>query len=291
MSVSKKAQKLSLLYQNKSEDIAQNITVDPSLESLIPPLSEEEYSNLEESIKQEGCREPLIIWKNNNENILVDGHNRYRICKANNIRFDFTVKKFSDKIEVKNWMLGNQMSRRNLSPFQMSYLRGLRYETEKQGHGGLRATGQNDQLSSDTSKKLAEEYAVGEKTIRRDAKFTQGLNRFSGEDQKIRWAILSGKIQAKKQTISDLADQDDEFLNQLRAKLEETANLEQALKLLSVIDGDPGAVKEVSESQAVYKNLISKLKKAGKLDKNDHNKKEMIKEIKALFGEYLRLIS
>ena len=164
------------------------ITILPELDNLIPPLSDEELSNLEASIKEEGCRDPLIIWVNNGDHVLVDGHNRYRICKNHNIPFKVKRKEFADILDVKNWMLGNQMSRRNLSSLQMSYLRGLRYETEKLSVGRQKAddikTGQNDQINLLTSEKLAEEYSVGEKTIRRDAKFTKASTGFQARTSK-----------------------------------------------------------------------------------------------------------
>jgi len=271
------------------------ITVLAELDSLIPPLTEEELSNLEASLLKEGCRDPLVVWDNNGDQVLVDGHNRYRICKKHKIPFKVQKKEFADILDVKNWMLSNQMSRRNLSSLQMSYLRGLRYETEKLSVGRQKAnnnkTGQNDQINLLTSEKLAEEYSVGEKTIRRDAKFTQGLDRFSGQNQQIRWGILNGQIQAKKQTVVELADQDDEFLEELRSKLEDTANLDQAMKLLLALEHQSGSPETVSEAEALYKNLTSKLRKATKLKKGDPVKKELVKDIKSLFAQYLKLIS
>lgn len=292
---SSKSKKLSLnINRNVSHAIKQEMKVIPELEWLIPPLSEEEYENLEASIKDEGCREPLIVWDNDSEYVLVDGHNRFKICQSNGIDFSVKAKSFKDIEEVKNWMLANQMSRRNLTPLQLSYLRGLRYETEKKANGGMRvvseAEGQNVPVPKRTSLLLSEEYSVDEKTIRRDAKFTQGLNRFSSDNQKLRWSILNGQISAKKQTVADLADQDDEFLEQLRVKLEETSNLEKAIKLIAALENEGGSPEEVGESKPIYKRMMSLLKKVGKVDRDDPDRHEMIKEIKSLLEEYLKLI-
>jgi hypothetical protein len=46
------------------------------LEILIPPLTSEEFKQLERNILEEGIRDPLVTWNG----ILVDGHNRYRIA-------------------------------------------------------------------------------------------------------------------------------------------------------------------------------------------------------------------
>ena len=87
------------------------IKIDEELSGLIPPLTEDEYSRLEQSILDEGCRDAIILWGN----IIVDGHNRYRICQKHNISFRTLQKEFATKDDVKLWMLQNQLSRRNLS--------------------------------------------------------------------------------------------------------------------------------------------------------------------------------
>ena len=78
--------------------------IDKEFADLIPPLTEEEYRGLEASIVAEGCRDALIVWKD----ILVDGHNRFRICTEHGIAFRVLQKEFSDRDAVKLWMLGNQ---------------------------------------------------------------------------------------------------------------------------------------------------------------------------------------
>ena len=87
------------------------LKIDEELAGLIPPLTEDEFSRLEQSILEEGCRDAIILWGN----IIVDGHNRYRICTKHNIPFRTLQKEFATKDEVKLWMLQNQLSRRNLS--------------------------------------------------------------------------------------------------------------------------------------------------------------------------------
>lgn len=52
------------------------------------------------------------------EYVLIDGHNRFRICKEHNINFDTVEYDFRDSDEVKLWILKNQLGRRNLTDFQ-----------------------------------------------------------------------------------------------------------------------------------------------------------------------------
>lgn len=94
------------------------MVIDKEFENLLPPLSEEDYKGLEESIKADGCRDPLVVWGDT----LVDGHNRYKICTQNNISYQIVKRDFPDREAVILWIIINQMSRRNLTPFQRSEL-------------------------------------------------------------------------------------------------------------------------------------------------------------------------
>lgn len=92
--------------------------IDEEFKNLIPKLSEEEFKQLEENIIEEGCREPIILWNDT----IIDGHNRYEICKRNNIEFKTTNKEFSNREEAKKWIIKNQFGRRNLSIYDKSVL-------------------------------------------------------------------------------------------------------------------------------------------------------------------------
>ena len=96
------------------------------LEVLIPPLTSEEFKQLERNILEEGIRDPLVTWNG----ILVDGHNRYRITQEYDIDFVTVEKEFVDMNAVKEWMVNNQLGRRNLPEFVrgelLSYVREMR---------------------------------------------------------------------------------------------------------------------------------------------------------------------
>ena len=90
------------------------IIIDKEFQSLIPPLTVEEYDGLEKSILADGCRDALVLWGD----ILVDGHNRYEICTTHDVLFNTTQKDFADRDDAKLWMMRNQLARRNLNDFQ-----------------------------------------------------------------------------------------------------------------------------------------------------------------------------
>lgn len=78
---------------------------------LIPPLQPEEYILLEESIKKEGCRDPILIWND----IIIDGNNRFEICNKYKIEYKTKEIKFNSENEATLWIINNQLARRNLT--------------------------------------------------------------------------------------------------------------------------------------------------------------------------------
>lgn len=91
-----------------------DLTVDPEFRDLIPPLNEEELKLLEASLVADGCESPLIVWNG----VIVDGHNRYAICRKHEIPFAIQEKNFSSRDDAMLWMLRNQLGRRNLNNYQ-----------------------------------------------------------------------------------------------------------------------------------------------------------------------------
>jgi len=141
------------------------------LESLIPPLSNEEFKQLERNILEEGIREPLITWNG----ILIDGHNRYRIAQEHDINYETLEKEFENIFLVKVWMIYNQFGRRNLSNYWRSVLaleledvfKVKAKEIKAEKISEFRKTGEISQISDkpDTKKDLAKIANVSHDTI------------------------------------------------------------------------------------------------------------------------------
>lgn len=89
------------------------LKIDRTIRELIPPLTSQEYSDLEDSIIKGGCRHPIVIWAG--KDIIIDGHNRYDICVKNKIEFKVEEIEFATKKEALIWMYDTQLGRRNLT--------------------------------------------------------------------------------------------------------------------------------------------------------------------------------
>lgn len=96
-----------------------DIVVNEELKAYIDPLTPDEHEALERSLLAEGCRDSLVLWGN----VLVDGHNRYGICKKHGLPFN-TVQntRFQSMEDVHLWMIEQHLGRRSVSDFQRGVL-------------------------------------------------------------------------------------------------------------------------------------------------------------------------
>lgn len=90
------------------------ITIDPEFQSLIPPVSNQELESLKQQIREQGCLEPLYVWKDGDNRILLDGHNRHKICAEVNRGFETRNVVLASREHAKLWILEHQMGRRNM---------------------------------------------------------------------------------------------------------------------------------------------------------------------------------
>lgn len=142
------------------------IVINPKFSNLIPALTSEEYINLETSILNDGCRDAIVLWNS----IIVDGHHRYEICTKHNIEFSTIQKDFNNEDDAKDWVINNQLSRRNLSNYERSKL-ALKLEDIPKKEAKIRMLSGKKldpaQISAEgeTRDKIAEKAGVSHDTI------------------------------------------------------------------------------------------------------------------------------
>lgn len=149
------------------------IKIDPEFQQQIPPASPEELAELEASILEHGIRDPLVIWTE--EGILLDGHNRFKIAMKHALKFSTVEYSFPDRTAAADFIDRNQLGRRNLTPDQISLIRGRRYERNKQPRGGQKKGMGNFYPPIRTSEILAREHGTKEQTVRNDAVFARAV--------------------------------------------------------------------------------------------------------------------
>ena len=181
------------------------LKIDPEFAGKIPPLTEEEFRQLETNILEDGrILSPLIVWNGT----IVDGHNRYRILqKHTELSFEIYEREFKDRYEAIIWICRNQLGRRNLTPAQRKYLIGKQYEAEKASVNGaerrnrdrsgrFQPVGKNYPLEEPlrTSERIAQEHGTGEHYVRRAERFAQGVDAAEETLPGIRQEIFTGAI-------------------------------------------------------------------------------------------------
>jgi N6-adenosine-specific RNA methylase IME4 len=87
------------------------LEIKEEFKKLIPPLTVEEFKQLEQNCLDEGIREKIITWNG----FIIDGHNRYEIATRWNLDYKTESKYFKNEYDVKIWMIDNQNGRRNLT--------------------------------------------------------------------------------------------------------------------------------------------------------------------------------
>ena len=184
------------------------IRVDHEFESRIPPLTEEEFRNLEKNILTAGeIYSPIIVWNG----MIVDGHNRYRILKEHP-ELTWSVKEmdFENRDDAMAWICGNQLGRRNLTPMQKKYLIGIQYNAQKNSHGGSRrgapiSSDKNDHLKRETTRqRLAREHGVSEAYIQHCADFAEGINIVESIRPGIGKKITGGEVKVTQSSVEQI---------------------------------------------------------------------------------------
>jgi N6-adenosine-specific RNA methylase IME4/ParB-like chromosome segregation protein Spo0J len=92
----------------------EDIKIDKEYAKLVPPLSNEEYAQLKSSIRTNGLYLPIVI---NENNTILDGHHRYKICKELEIQANFKIKKFESKTDEIIFVGESNLFRRQLTVF------------------------------------------------------------------------------------------------------------------------------------------------------------------------------
>jgi N6-adenosine-specific RNA methylase IME4 len=104
------------------------LQIKEEFKNLIPPLTVEEFKQLEDNCIAEGIRDAIVTW----QGFIIDGHNRYEIAKKHGLKFRVEQKEVEDEKVVKKWMAKNQLGRRNLADYVMGELYDIIEQLEKE---------------------------------------------------------------------------------------------------------------------------------------------------------------
>jgi len=199
----------------------QEIIIDKEFERILPKLDEQTYAWLEENILEYGCREPLVLWNG----ILIDGHNRYNILQKHSLPINTISMEFNSREDALIWIISTQVSRRNLTPLQLSFYRGLHYHADKKIQGTNNQyiqeseSVQNEHFQGRTAGRLAEQYNVSYMTIRRDSQLANAINAIGEVSPDVKMDILSGKTHITRCQLQELSNGKEEEVSDIVDKI------------------------------------------------------------------------
>ena len=149
----------------------------PEMEQLLPPLSGEQFSALESNILENGCYAPIIV---SEDMVIIDGHNRFRVCEKHGLPYRMLVFSFTDLLEAKQWALDTQKGRRNLDKWKLGQIAlklkpeiEARARTNQGSRTDLSVNSPKSYTPTDTRKEMAQAVGIGEQAMGRIAQLTE----------------------------------------------------------------------------------------------------------------------
>ena len=155
-------------------------TVLPEMAELLPPLTGEQLAALEADILKNGCYSPVIV---NEDMVIVDGHNRQRLCEQHGLPYQMAVFSFESMLEAKQWALDTQKGRRNLDKWELGKIAlrlkpdiearakanqsagGQAFRPSETAEEGLTTLSNLPSAPVSTRKELADTVGIGEVTM------------------------------------------------------------------------------------------------------------------------------
>ena len=207
------------------------LKIDPGFKNLIRPLFRAEYLQLEANILADGCRDPIIVWRNT----IVDGHNRYEICTKHNVPFETKTINFSCRDEAVAWICANQLGRRNISDETRKFLIGKQYEASKALTINRNVLGNNQYVSSNidnikeqpivyskygAAQKIADENHISHGTVEKYAAYSRAIDDIEKKEPALVPKILSGKYKFSHNSILDLSKRSKAEVKNINKRLE-----------------------------------------------------------------------
>ncbi len=96
------------------------VSISPDFQNLLPPLNEAELKQHEQNCQGDPNHErmpPVLVWENGG-NLIIDGHNQYRVRQKHRLKIRYSTLTFASREEAMLYALRVQFGRRNLDASQ-----------------------------------------------------------------------------------------------------------------------------------------------------------------------------
>lgn len=178
-------------------DYSKELIVDTDYRFLIQPLSKVEYDRLAQNISSSGCKSPITIW----QKTIIDGHNRYEICKQQNIPFETTEADFEDRSDALIYICKTQLCRSDLTQEYWKYLIGRLY----QAYTETLNTRRRSYRKYDIAKKIGEQYNISYATVLKYDVYTKAIDAIREKEPEISAKLLMDQIRISHENIIEIS--------------------------------------------------------------------------------------
>ena len=186
------------------------LNINPKFRDICRPLTDAEKELLHRDLLGRGMLNPIIVWQG--KDIIVDGHNRYAWATQNKQPFEVREEFFADEDSVLEFIIQNQLGRRNIDSKTRDYLQGELLETRKRmdakfvkgecpnpaGRAGKEQERNSCAPVSDgkTAAAIAKQMGVSTRTVEGNGQFARAVNKLG-----IKEAVIAGKEKRSKKEI------------------------------------------------------------------------------------------
>jgi len=194
------------------------LNIEPKFRDICRPLTDAEKELLHRDLLGRGMLNPIIVWQG--KDIIVDGHNRYAWATQNKQPFEVKEEFFADEDSVLEFIIQNQLGRRNIDSKTRDYLQGELLETRKRmdakfikGTSGNPTGKSKDEQEphceapaseGKTAVQIGKELGVSRATIERNAQFARAVDKLG-----IKEAVMRGEEKRSKKEIVAAAFKED----------------------------------------------------------------------------------
>lgn len=153
------------------------------------PCGSDQQEQLKEDIVRNGCHDPIVIWNN----VIIDGHKRYEICKAEEIEFSVRSMSFSNKEEAICWVCRQRITQVSDTSIARRYLVGMLYENERKLYRSGKYHTDSHPEGKNTIMLTASEMKRSPSMIGLYGQFARAMNKIAERSPQMFESILSGE--------------------------------------------------------------------------------------------------
>jgi len=186
--------------------------LDAEIQALLPQREPDERERLKLLIRRDRYVDDLVVLDvQGGDRILGDGHGRLEIAEDEGLNYKIRLVPVKSRQEAVQWVVDNQLGRRNLTDEQRAYYRGKKYLNARQA--GVVAPVPVFRLPDQSpppdpadrtdarniADQISEEAGVSIRTIFRDAEFAAALDEMEGQEKE---EALAGEAGPRKEVVA-----------------------------------------------------------------------------------------